>query len=123
MKDLRVLFAPAADPGYRVQLAYGDDHGVEVPFTLFLTEEDYEDLRWYLEDYMDLPDGGAVTRARRIEQNLTRWGRQLYDALFNAPENRALLKQLLAGPEPRELTLATRDPALLRLPWALMTDE
>jgi DNA-binding XRE family transcriptional regulator len=36
---------------------------------------------------------------------------------------RALLKQLLAGPEPRELTLATRDPALLRLPWELMTDE
>ena len=29
----------------------------------FLTDDDYENLRWYLEDYMDLPDGGAVTRA------------------------------------------------------------
>jgi tetratricopeptide (TPR) repeat protein len=123
MKDLRVLFAPAADPGYRVQLAYGEQLGVEIPFTPFLAEEDYEDLRWYLEDYLDLPDGGAVIRARRIEGNLTRWGRRLYNALFSAPENRALLKQLLAAPEPRELTLATRDPALLRLPWELMTDD
>jgi hypothetical protein len=25
-----------------------------------------DDLRWYLEEYMELPDGGAVVRARRI---------------------------------------------------------
>lgn len=122
MKDLRVLFTSAAD-GYRADLLYGNNRGTEVPFTPFLTEEDYEDLRWYLEDYLDLPDGGAVVRARRIEQNFTRWGRQLYDSLFTAPENRALLNQLLANPEPRELTLATRDPALLRLPWELLADD
>lgn len=123
MKDLRVLFAQDADQGYRAEIAYGEDRGVEAPFTPFLTEEDYEDLRWYLEDYMDLPDGGAVVRARRIEQNLTRWGRHLYDALFTAPENRTLLKQLLDGPEPRELTLATQESALLRLPWELIRDD
>lgn len=115
--DLRVLFAPA-DRGYLARL----EGGVEVPFEPFLGEDDYEDLRWYLEEYMELPDGGAVVRAKRIERNLGDWGRRLYDALFAAPENRALLKQLLAAPEPRELTLATRDPALLRLPWELMND-
>ncbi|MFL6203238.1 MAG: CHAT domain-containing protein, partial [Thermoanaerobaculia bacterium] len=124
MDDLRLLFEPAADAGYRAHLADARDRrlGVEVPFTPFLAEDDYEDLRWYLEDYMDLPDGGAVPRAERIERNLDDWGRRLYDALFTAPDNRALLKELLTGPAPR-LTIATRDPALLRLPWELMAGE
>ena len=37
-------------------------------------------------------------------------------------QNRELLKELLAAPEPRELTLATQDPVLLRLPWELIAD-
>jgi tetratricopeptide (TPR) repeat protein len=125
MKELRVIFTTAADKSYRAELtdADGNNLGVEVPLTPFLTEDDYESLRWYLEEYMDLPDGGAVTRARGIEKNLEQWGRKLHDALFTAKENRDLLKQLLAAPEPRELTIATRDPALLRLPWELMADD
>jgi tetratricopeptide (TPR) repeat protein len=125
MKELRVLFNTAEDKGYRARLADGGGVtlGVEVPFAPFLTEDDYENLRWYLEDYMDLPDGGAVTRARRIEGDLERWGRTLHDALFTAKENRDLLKTLLAEKEPRELTFATQDPVLLRLPWELMADD
>jgi hypothetical protein len=125
MNDLRVLFNPTADGSYRSQLADAEDNnlGVEVPFTPFLTENDYEDLRWYLEDYMDLPDGGSVIRAQRIERELDQWGRRLYDALFTAKENRALLSRLLAGLEPRRLTIATRDPVLLRLPWELLIDD
>jgi tetratricopeptide (TPR) repeat protein len=125
MKDLRVTFPGGSDGSYRARLtdAGGSELGVEVPFTPFLTADDYEDLRWYLEDYMDLPDGGAVVRAERIERNLERWGRALHDALFTAAENRDLLLRLLAGPEPRELTIATREPALLRLPWELMADD
>src|SRR5258706_3702634 len=101
MKDLRILFATADPDGYRAQLADADGTklGVEVPFTPFLGDDDYEDLRWYLEDYMDLPDGGAVVRAQRIEGNLDIWGHKLHDALFTAPANRALLRQLLDGPE------------------------
>ena len=124
MKELRVIFT-AADKSYRAQLtdADGNTLGVEVPLTPFLTEDDYEDLRWYLEEYMDLPDGGAVTRAQGIEGDLQQWGHKLHDALFTAKENRDLLQQLLAAPEPRELTIATRDPVLLRLPWELMADD
>jgi len=103
--------------------AAGIAQGVESDFTPFLTEDDYENLRWYLEDYMDLPDGGAVIRARGIEEQLHQWGRRLYDALFSAPENRALLKQLLDSPEPRELTIATDRSPLLRLPWELLADD
>ncbi|HEY0553132.1 MAG TPA: hypothetical protein VGG20_02645, partial [Thermoanaerobaculia bacterium] len=65
MPELRILFGSASDGGYLAHLAdaEGTRLGVEVPFTPFLTDGDYEDLRWYLEDYMDLPDGGAIVRA------------------------------------------------------------
>ena len=124
MNELRVLFAEAAGQGYRAQLAdaRGRRLGVEAPFSPFLTEEDYEDLRWYLEEYMDLPDGGAVIRAERIEKNLDEWGRRLYEVLFAVKDNREFLRELLEGPEPRRLTIATKDPELLRLPWELMAD-
>ncbi len=125
MGDLRVLFDVAADESYVARLADagGTALGVEVPFKPFLSDEDYEGLRWYLEDFLDLPDGGAIVRARRMEEEFQRWGRKLHDALFSAPENRALLEGLLAGPEPRTLTLATQEPALLRLPWELLADD
>jgi hypothetical protein len=59
---------------------------------------------------------------RRIEAELAGWGRRLHDAIFSAPENRAALDALLAAPEPRELTIASSDADLLRLPWELIAD-
>ena len=124
MHDIRIHFTSSADKGQRVSLTDGNGQpiGVALPFTLALADADYANLRWYLEEYMELPDGGAVVRAQRIEAQLSAWGRQLHDAVFAAPENQAALQRLLAAAEPRQLTLATRDPALLRLPWELMTD-
>ena len=128
MNELRVVFTAGEGGSYLVQLtdAAGEKLGAVVPFRPFLTEKDYEDLRWYLEDYMDLPDGGAVVRARRVESDLEKWGRGLYDSLFSIKENRDILGKLLKEREPREsceLTLATQDPVLLRLPWELMADS
>jgi hypothetical protein len=124
LQEIRVRFRPSADGRFDLLLtdAAGNARGVTGDFTPFLADDDYENLRWYLEEYMDLPDGGAVKRAEGIEQQLHQWGRRLYDALFAAPENRALLEQLLASPEPRELTIATDQSALLRLPWELLAD-
>ena len=65
---------------------------------------------------------GRSRGQRRIEADLERWGHALHDALFTAEANRELLKKLLAAPEPRELTLATQDPVLLRMPWELIAD-
>src|SRR5262245_31930169 len=121
MQELRLLFTPSGQDSFTIRLEEAPGHTVGVPASLtpFLTEDDYENLRWYLEDYMDLPDGGAVVRARAVEVQLKEWGERLHDAIFGAPKNAALLAQLLAAPEPRELTIATDQSALLRLPWEL----
>ncbi len=125
MQEIRILFSRSDGNACRLTLTDGGGKsiGVEVPFTPFLSDDDYSNLRWYLEEYMELPDGGAVVRAERIESDLANWGRQLHDAVFSAPENQAALQLLLGAKEPRELTIATDDPALLRLPWELMADS
>lgn len=128
MQEIRVLFSPgdenSDENSFDAQLtdAQGNPLGVTRPFTPPLGDDDYENLRWYLEEYMDLPDGGAVVRARQIERRLGEWGVLLYNALFELPENKKVLEQLLASPEPRKLTIATDKSALLKLPWELMAD-
>ncbi|MFL5834610.1 MAG: TIR domain-containing protein, partial [Solirubrobacterales bacterium] len=123
--EIRILFDAGEDGSYRARLTDGEKQtlGIEVPFAPFLGEDDYEDLRWYLEDFMDLPDGGAVVRATGVERRLQQWGRRLHDAIFSSSENRTPLVGLLAAPEPRVLTIATRDSTLLRLPWELIADD
>ena len=125
MNELRLLFDRAAEGGYSVRLEnnWGGGAGQTVAFTPFLEEDDFEDLRWYLEDYMDLPDGGAVVRARRIEQSLDAWGRRLYDAVFGPAPNRELLAAVQQAVGTRTLTVATGELAVLRLPWELLADS
>lgn len=124
LQEIRLLFASSEHDRFCVSLTNGDGEpiGVEQPFSPFLTDADYENLRWYLEEYLELPDGGAVIRAATIEAKLAAWGRRLHDAIFSASANRAALEQLLAAPEPRELTVGSSDASLLRLPWELMAD-
>src|SRR5436305_2920983 len=115
LHEIRVRFSPCGDGRFRVRLsdAAGVECGAAGDFAPFLTDDDYENLRWYLEEYMDLPDGGAVVRAGGVERQLHDWGRRLFDALFAAPEQRSLLKQLLENKESRLLTIATYQSSLL----------
>src|SRR4051794_36725422 len=124
MSELRLLFDKPADGDYAVRIVPSSGNASEsIPFKPFLNNNDFEDLRWYLEEFMDLPDGGSLVRARRIEEALRRWGRSFYDALFNDGDNRELLNQMQAETAPRLLTLATRDVDILRLPWELIADS
>jgi len=126
MNELRLVFHldPQAGTSLKALPVWPDAIVPQsLPFNFSLDDDDFEDLRWYLEDFMDLPDGGAVVRAESIEARLRDWGRRLHDAIFASTENQKLLDQLLKLPQPRVLTIGTADPALLRLPWELIADE
>src|SRR4051812_43574796 len=108
MQELRLLFAKNAGGVTVPQGPPSGSAAARRPFDPSLTEKDFEDLRWYLEDYMALPDAGAAVRAERVERCLEDWGRRLFDAVF--PEDRRdLVNALLAAPPPRLLTIATND--------------
>jgi hypothetical protein len=86
MQEIRILFSPAAGNGHRASLTDGNGKsvGVEVPFTPFLTDDDFDNLRWYLEEYMELPDGGAVVRAERIEGDLAKRSAEMKSIVFRS---------------------------------------
>jgi len=124
MSELRLLFDKSADGGFGVRIVPSSGNAsAPIPFTPFLDDDDFEDLRWYLEEFMDLPDGGSLVRARRVEESLRQWGRSFYDALFKNGDNRELLNEMQADAAPRLLTLATDNIDILRQPWELIADS
>jgi CHAT domain len=124
MAELRLVFRPATATTMTVRVDFSNaDGGMRgggppQPFTFQLRPEDYADLRWYLEEFMDLPSGGSVLRANRIEQLLLQWGRNVYKAVFDYGDHRDVIR---AEP-PCLLTIATSKGDILRLPWELMAD-
>jgi hypothetical protein len=125
MNELRILFDKSGDNAYSLRLTndWGGNAGELLPFKLFLDEDDFENLRWYLEDFMDLPDGGSMICAQGIEDDLADWGRRRYRLIFDHADYRELLNHLRRQTPPRLITLATRDPHVLRPPWELMADS
>ncbi|MCL4205449.1 MAG: tetratricopeptide repeat protein [Pirellulaceae bacterium] len=136
MAEIRLLFT-AANNAWTVQPVFERagspaSRGDAVPLTFDLDDRQQADLRWYLEDYMDLPDHGSQVRAGRIEGEIATWGKALYRNVFGADANSELIKSLLAGdgkaasggtPSSPKLTVATDDAHALRLPWELLADD
>src|SRR4051812_39885914 len=105
MSELRILFQRSGDSlTYRLVTSAGTDAGPPLPFEPFLTEADYKDLRWYLEEYMELPMGGATVRAARVELAIREWGQRLFDLVFGIGDHRDLYRDFLEDPPPRLLT-------------------
>src|SRR5215471_4289635 len=88
MAELRLVFQPAPDATMTVRVDFSSAEsgmrggGQPQPFTFQLHPEDYANIRWYLEEFMDLPIGGFVLRANHIEQSLIQWGHDLYKAVI-----------------------------------------
>jgi hypothetical protein len=100
------------------------------------------DLRWYLEEYYRWPTTFFTERAKRIEEQLPQWGRELYDAATAAQSVRELLadwrqtaveierrfsifvdSRLPEGSSEDEKAAASdAGSALLALPWEMMHD-
>lgn len=114
MNELSLIFSRDDNAlTYRLTTPWGDDLGEAQPFVPFMSsDDDDEDLRWYLEEYMELPIGGALVRAKRIEQSLAAWGRKLFGAVFDQEEHRELFHALVDGeaPRPRSPPAPPRSP-------------
>lgn len=101
------------------------------------------DLRWYLEDYAVWPSPLVAERAQRIEEQLERWGRLLYDAALPAEPVAEVLKSWAAvgaaraarrfsvevdaspdagTPEGEAQAMREAGTLLLGLPWELLHD-
>jgi hypothetical protein len=121
----RLVVSFGADRAIRIAtLLDGEDPAQledAVPLTWPLDDDALEDLRWYLEDYPISPYGAYEDRGTRIADSLDGWGRAMFDAVFGAgPARAAYVNARMHGEV--EIVMQSDAPAMLGLPWELMTD-
>ncbi|MGK7956454.1 MAG: CHAT domain-containing protein [Crocosphaera sp.] len=93
-------------------------------FAFPLTEEDFEDLKWYWEtyasSYLDEPD---FERASEIEGKFTQWGSNLFNAVFKIRQAQRILDDFQdEEAKNKRIIISASDPTLLALPWELLRD-
>jgi tetratricopeptide (TPR) repeat protein len=84
MLRLRLTQTTTAPNQHRVQLDLDDGvlQSAVSTFELELSEQDREDLRWYLEEYLEYPIDPAPVIAARVERRMAELGRELFAKLF-----------------------------------------
>ena len=111
------------DPGGLV-IKFEENESERLDFQVPLTAKDQANIRWYLEVYSaqytaDVDDA----RARRIEDDLPKWGAALFEAAFSSRAAQRLFNDFQDCDElGRLITISARHPEILGLPWELLRD-
>lgn len=75
------------------------------------------DLRWYLENFLELPLGGYLHTAERVQAALQGWGECCFKALFQEDARDWFQDARRQGLENLTLKIASDDPRVLAWPW------
>ncbi|MFE9012900.1 CHAT domain-containing tetratricopeptide repeat protein [Streptomyces cyaneofuscatus] len=86
-----------------------------------LTDDDLTDLRWYLEQYLEVPSGVYEERGARVAGLLPSWGEQIFTAVFPAGPVRDAYVNARAQDSPAELVFLSSSAQQLGRPWELMS--
>ncbi|MFJ9976703.1 tetratricopeptide repeat protein, partial [Streptomyces cyaneofuscatus] len=86
-----------------------------------LTDDDLTDLRWYLEQYLEVPTGVYEERGARVAGLLPSWGEQIFTAVFPAGPVRDAYVDARAQDGPVELVFLSSSAQQLGRPWELMS--
>lgn len=104
--------------------AYGLSDQPWTPISAPLGKVDLENVRWYVEDFLMLPLGAEIERARRIEKQLRAIGHALYDQVFATRlAGQALERVIEEGGWLEIAAEAGTSAAPLGWPWELLADE
>ncbi|MDQ1254276.1 MAG: hypothetical protein QG646_3507, partial [Euryarchaeota archaeon] len=97
-----------------------------IPVSHPLSPEEREELRWYLEDYLNYPYGFEF-RAQKVENKMIQWGESLFQMVFiksqEDPDPRGMYQEAVReGLENCELCISSNNPSFLNIPWELIRD-
>lgn len=128
MPTLRLTQSIASQPDhYRVEIALESDgirQAVNVHFQFGLSEQDYADLRWYLEDYLQYTLNPGAKIAARVEGRMTEIGMKLFNAIFHADDDaRDLWATLRHHLDETRVEVATDVLSATAIPWELIRDS
>src|SRR3954464_3577437 len=90
MLQLRIRQHAVAEGRHRVEIDLVGDGAPRAAVSTFdfrLSAQDEEDLRWYLEDFLQHPEEPAPAIARRIEGLMAEVGTKLFAGVFQANDD------------------------------------
>jgi tetratricopeptide (TPR) repeat protein len=87
------------------------------------TDQDQENLRWYLEDFLQYPHDPAPEIAARIEEHMAQIGTELFKALFQSSDDaRDLWAMLRTRLSDTRIEIITTVAEATAIPWELIRD-
>ena len=125
MRTLRFTQTSEADDTYRVEIALEGDGPRQLAVSRFrfrLSARDREEVRWYLEDYLQYPQEPAPQIAERIESRITEIGYQLFRSVFQTEEARDLWATLRQHLDDTRVEVVAEVQEASSVPWELMRD-
>jgi tetratricopeptide (TPR) repeat protein len=88
-----------------------------------LTDQDQENIRWYLEDFLQYPHDPAPKIAARIEEHMAQIGTELFKALFQSSDDaRDLWAMLRTRLSDTRIEIITTVAEATAIPWELIRD-
>jgi tetratricopeptide (TPR) repeat protein len=127
MLTLRLTQTALSNDQYNVEAALDDDGRRQSlatsRFTFTVTAQDREDMRWYLEDYLQYPLDPAPAIAARIESRMADMGTDLFRAVFESSETaRRLWARLQPSLADTRIEIITEIREATAIPWELLRD-
>jgi len=131
MSLLRITQTAIETDRYQVEIAFEPNRGARrtatASFGFKLTAQDHQDIRWYLEDYLQYPQEPAPTIAARIEKRMTEIGVELFTALFEPSDDatgdaRDLWATLRTELSETRVEIVTSVQEATSIPWELIRD-
>ena len=82
------------------------------------------ELRWYLEEFLEYPFPPETDRADNVLKALKNWGREAFNALFDNRRGADFLNEAAPNAQYQQLHLhiSSDDPAVLSWPWEALRD-
>jgi len=126
MLQLRITQHALAEDRHRVEIALEGDGArrtAESTFAFGLSPQDEEDLRWYLEDFLQYPQEPAPAIALRVEGRMAEVGNELFRAVFQANDDaRDLWAELRKRLPQTRIEIVTGVAEAATIPWELLRD-
>ncbi|MCP4701851.1 MAG: CHAT domain-containing protein [Gammaproteobacteria bacterium] len=122
---LRFTQHPLNTKRHRVELVL-EDNGLRetaaAEFEFLLSNQDREDIRWYLEDFLEYPQDPAPKIAKRVEERIQTLGTELFRVLFGSDDARDLWAAVRPRLNKLRVEISTGIREANSLPWELLRD-
>lgn len=127
MHTVRLTQSLIGEDKYRVEISLEGDgprRTATTEFSYVMTPQEQENIRWYLEDYLQNPHDPAPTIAADVEQRMAEIGSQLFEAVFRTDDDaREIWSTIKDDLSSTRFEIITTVQEATAIPWELMRDS